>query len=70
MRLDEKGPKNGAIAQLGERLLCKQDVVGSIPSGSTNSFVPLVQLIHSGLGDHRTQKTKNTSRDKSKVWLC
>ena len=25
----------GAIAQLGERLLCKQDVVGSIPSGST-----------------------------------
>ena len=26
---------NGALAQLGERLLCKQDVVGSIPSGST-----------------------------------
>jgi hypothetical protein len=25
----------GAVAQLGERLLCKQDVVGSIPSGST-----------------------------------
>ena len=25
----------GALAQLGERLLCKQDVVGSIPSGST-----------------------------------
>jgi hypothetical protein len=28
----------GAIAQLGERLLCKQEVVGSIPSGSTKSF--------------------------------
>ena len=28
----------GALAQLGERLLCKQDVVGSIPSGSTTSF--------------------------------
>jgi hypothetical protein len=28
--------KFGAIAQKGERLLCKQDVVGSIPSGSTN----------------------------------
>ena len=28
----------GAIAQLGERLLCKQEVVGSIPSGSTNSL--------------------------------
>ena len=25
----------GAIAQLGERLLCKQEVVGSIPTGST-----------------------------------
>ena len=29
----------GAIAQLGERLLCKQEVVGSIPSGSTTRFV-------------------------------
>jgi hypothetical protein len=27
----------GAIAQLGERLLCKQEVVGSIPSGSTRA---------------------------------
>ncbi len=26
----------GAVAQLGEHLLCKQGVVGSIPSGSTN----------------------------------
>jgi hypothetical protein len=25
----------GAIAQLGERLLCKQEVIGSIPIGST-----------------------------------
>ncbi len=25
----------GAVAQLGEHLLCKQGVVGSIPSGST-----------------------------------
>ena len=31
------GKPDGAIAQLGERLLCKQEVVGSIPSGSTNS---------------------------------
>ena len=30
------GPvESGAIAQLVERLLCKQDVVGSNPSGST-----------------------------------
>ena len=26
----------GGVAQLGERLLCKQEVVGSIPSGSTS----------------------------------
>ena len=28
-------PTRGAIAQLGERLLCKQEVTGSIPVGST-----------------------------------
>ena len=27
---------HGGIAQLGERQLCKLDVVGSIPSASTN----------------------------------
>ena len=27
---------NGGLAQLGEHLLCKQGVVGSIPSSSTN----------------------------------
>ena len=32
----QPNPTNGAIAQLGERLLCKQEVVGSIPSGSTS----------------------------------
>jgi hypothetical protein len=30
----------GALAQLGERLLCKQDVIGSIPIGSTILFAP------------------------------
>ena len=31
----------GALAQLGEHLLCKQGVVGSIPTGSTMfEFVP------------------------------
>ena len=28
--------KYGDVAQLGERLLCKQNVAGSIPVGSTN----------------------------------
>ena len=27
---------NGGVAQLGERLLCKQEVIGSIPFTSTN----------------------------------
>lgn len=31
-------PRSGAIAQLAERLLCKQEVVGSIPTGSTRAF--------------------------------
>ena len=30
----------GAIAQLGEHLLCKQGVVGSIPTGSTIRVLP------------------------------
>jgi hypothetical protein len=29
---------SGAVAQLGEHLLCKQGVVGSIPSSSTSPF--------------------------------
>ena len=41
---DSRGPPReakkqndgGAIAQLGERLLCKQEVTGSIPVGSTS----------------------------------
>ena len=31
--------ERGAIAQLGERLVCNQEVAGSIPAGST-SFPP------------------------------
>ena len=30
--------ERGAVAQSGERLLCKQEVVGSIPSGSTTTL--------------------------------
>ena len=33
----------GAIAQLGERVLCKHEVVGSIPTGSTKPVVVFVQ---------------------------
>ena len=31
--------RHGAIAQLGEHLLCKQGVVGSIPTGSSEEVV-------------------------------
>ncbi len=34
-RQAKKRLAKGAIAQLGERLLCKQEVGGSIPPGST-----------------------------------
>ena len=36
-RTSEEGPCRaiGALAQLGEHLLCKQRVIGSIPIGST-----------------------------------
>ena len=32
-----KNPAKGALAQLGERLICIQEVSGSIPLGSTNA---------------------------------
>ena len=42
MQLLPDPPTNaGAIAQLGERLLCKQEVTGSIPVGSTSSAPPV-----------------------------
>ena len=31
-----ESPASGALAQLGERLICIQEVIGSIPIGSTN----------------------------------
>jgi hypothetical protein len=33
----------GAIAQLAEHLFCTQDVVGSIPTSSTNIDVPVAE---------------------------
>ena len=41
MEPDDRRPdagKKGALAQLGEHLLCKQRVVGSIPTGSTKRY--------------------------------
>ena len=36
-RATKSGEARGAVAQLGERLLCKQEVIGSIPFSSTNN---------------------------------
>ena len=36
---------DGVVAQMVERLLCMQKVVGSIPSGSTNPRGLLAQLV-------------------------
>jgi hypothetical protein len=34
----------GAVAQLGERLTCIQEVVGSIPISSTTELVPSLRV--------------------------
>ncbi len=41
--LVKSGPSRGGLAQLGERLLCKQDVRGSSPLSSTK-----FSCVHSG----------------------
>ncbi len=38
----------GAIAQLGERVLCKHEVVGSIPSGSTIFVMRAARILRVG----------------------
>jgi hypothetical protein len=48
---------HGAVAQLGERVLCKHEVVGSIPIGSTNFRFAKVAL--RSLGEAGLVKTAN-----------
>jgi hypothetical protein len=50
--------QNGALAQLGERLLCKHQVIGSIPIGSTISqecavHLSRMRIIRSGLAGRK-----------------
>ena len=60
---------SGAIAQLGERVLCKHEVVGSIPSGSTRWSI--------GRRERRTTRPEKfrasgafvTARRRSDAWL-
>ena len=43
----EARAEQGAVAQLGERLICTQEVAGSIPTSSTSSIKhgPVAQLV-------------------------
>src|SRR5215470_4716035 len=42
----------GRVAQLGEHLLCKQGVAGSIPVTSTN-LIPALSIIYAAASPHR-----------------
>lgn len=42
----------GALAQLVERLLCKQNVIGSNPIGSTKPLPFFEMGVHSSAGEH------------------
>ncbi len=52
---------NGALAQLGERLLCTQEVSGSIPLGSTKSFKKVVDFEEAALYTNKVALTKRTN---------
>ena len=45
-------PIIGGVAQLGERMLCKHEVIGSIPFTSTNDFA--ARNHNGGMQIHRT----------------
>ena len=39
--------RKGAVAQLGERMLCKHEVIGSIPFTSTNLLRNKIRILRS-----------------------
>ena len=43
-RATKSGEAKGAVAQLGERLLCKQEVIGSIPFSSTSKEAVILEI--------------------------
>ena len=53
----------GAIAQLGERLLCKQEVTGSIPVGSTSSSADTCQAKSLSYAAYETVSLFNNPED-------
>ena len=63
-------PPKGAIAQLGERVLCKHEVVGSIPSGSTRSLAVLsfVRTVEEICGAVRKSPAGTGTRVPCSLW--
>ena len=61
----------GAIAQLGERLLCKQEVVGSIPSGSTRRLLEVrvlkARVLEAGLPAAKGRQLQHSSFVKNSI---
>ena len=55
----EKAKQNGGVAQLGERQLCKLNVVGSIPSTST---ILLLKQIRFRTGSLLYSKVEDTNQ--------
>ena len=60
----------GAVAQLGERLNGIQEVVGSIPIGSTNTFPRLVRLALISLRLVFLQFTRSHLSDIPQLYLA
>ena len=54
----------GAIAQLGERLLCTQEVGGSIPPGSTTTTFGIANSLRTEVFLNRVGITRSVADDK------
>ena len=54
----------GAIAQLGERLLCKQEVGGSIPPGSTKTD----ERNHECIAEYAVVVFHRKNQSSLKIW--
>ncbi len=54
----------GGIAQLGERVLCKHEVVGSIPSASTKDIFELFPVLGSAKLHETRSRLYLNLRDK------
>ena len=57
--------KVGGIAQLGEHLLCKQGVIGSIPIGSTKPHALRCTAMGAAETDSRDEDTNLPSAERS-----